>query len=265
MPRCSAIATHPTGLGSRCWGRHPLLEAAIVEVGIPRRSRRSRSRSTPTAPFGASIGTSAATCVALIGALDALTSATAEHRSTSPGRRGVSRPNNSASRAGSRTRLAAAFGGDQPDPRRSRTRDAHVEPIDVAPDGARRTRTTAGGGVPRRAAPVVGDPRHGDRRHGRPRAARADRSTRSADRRAERAVTRGRRLRGARARDDREHGGAARTPPDLVGALAERVIDVGRPARRARPQGQRRRWRRRCDHVAHRRRSRSNAGASSTR
>jgi D-glycero-alpha-D-manno-heptose-7-phosphate kinase len=61
----------PTGLESRNWGRHPLLEAAIVEVGVPEDLSIEVSIASD-APFGASIGTSAATCVALVGALDAL-------------------------------------------------------------------------------------------------------------------------------------------------------------------------------------------------
>ncbi len=48
-----------------------MLEAAIVEVGVPEDLSIEVSIASD-APFGASIGTSAATCVALVGALDAL-------------------------------------------------------------------------------------------------------------------------------------------------------------------------------------------------
>jgi len=53
-------------------GRHPLLEAAIEEVGLPDDVSVEVSVSCAV-PAGCSTGTSAATVVALIGALDALT------------------------------------------------------------------------------------------------------------------------------------------------------------------------------------------------
>jgi len=121
----------PEALDGRCWGRHPLLEAAIVEVGIPPGFAVEITIDS-AAPFGASIGTSAATCVALIGALDAL--------------RGRRRSDDDIARAawrveteqlglqsGVQDQIAAAFGGINlihvdayP--------HAHVEPVDVAPD-----------------------------------------------------------------------------------------------------------------------------------
>jgi D-glycero-alpha-D-manno-heptose-7-phosphate kinase len=53
-------------------GRHPLLEAAIVDVGVPDDlSVEIHVRSG--VPAGASMGTSASVCVALVAALDALT------------------------------------------------------------------------------------------------------------------------------------------------------------------------------------------------
>jgi D-glycero-alpha-D-manno-heptose-7-phosphate kinase len=54
------------------WGRHPLLEAAIAYVKVPRELRVEVSIHSE-APAGAGTGTSAAVTVALVGALDALT------------------------------------------------------------------------------------------------------------------------------------------------------------------------------------------------
>ena len=54
------------------WGAHPLLEAAIAFMKIPR-DLRLEVRIHSDAPPGAGTGTSAAVTVALIGALDALT------------------------------------------------------------------------------------------------------------------------------------------------------------------------------------------------
>ncbi|MEM8860468.1 MAG: GHMP kinase [Chloroflexota bacterium] len=56
----------------RCWGKHPLLEATIAEVGMPK-DTAIEVIIWSDAPYGASTGTSAAVCVALAGALDALT------------------------------------------------------------------------------------------------------------------------------------------------------------------------------------------------
>src|SRR5262245_49862138 len=63
---------NPDGIESARWGRHPLLEASIAEVGLPADTSVEVTIES-TAPQGAAIGTSAAACVALIGALDALT------------------------------------------------------------------------------------------------------------------------------------------------------------------------------------------------
>lgn len=54
------------------WVRHPLLEAAIAEIGVPERLA-IRVSIFSEMPAGASTGTSAAVTVALIGALDYLT------------------------------------------------------------------------------------------------------------------------------------------------------------------------------------------------
>lgn len=61
----------PEGIADRRWGIHPLLEATIAEVGIPD-DVAIEIVIDSAAPYGASIGTSAATCVALVAALDAL-------------------------------------------------------------------------------------------------------------------------------------------------------------------------------------------------
>jgi D-glycero-alpha-D-manno-heptose-7-phosphate kinase len=54
------------------WGRHPLLEAAIAYMRVPRDLRLEVTIHSD-APAGAGTGTSAAVTVALVGALDALT------------------------------------------------------------------------------------------------------------------------------------------------------------------------------------------------
>jgi D-glycero-alpha-D-manno-heptose-7-phosphate kinase len=54
------------------WGPHPLLEAAIASMRVPR-DRRLEVTIHSDAPAGAGTGTSAAVTVALVGALDALT------------------------------------------------------------------------------------------------------------------------------------------------------------------------------------------------
>jgi len=56
--------------GTQPWVKHPLIEAAIDAVGVPPRAKVSISIESAVPP-GASTGTSAAVCVALIGALQA--------------------------------------------------------------------------------------------------------------------------------------------------------------------------------------------------
>ena len=60
--------------GGRPWGRHPLLEAAIESVGVPAGMAVEIDVGSVIPP-GASTGTSAAVCVALVGALRALSGA----------------------------------------------------------------------------------------------------------------------------------------------------------------------------------------------
>lgn len=90
-------------------GRHPLLEAIVDEAVIPE-ERALEISIFSAAPPGSSTGTSAATAVALIGALDALT----------PGRRTAHEVAHSAHRieverlglqSGIQDQLCAAFGG----------------------------------------------------------------------------------------------------------------------------------------------------------
>ena len=76
MPRSSSrrrtTATRtPRELGAP-WGKHPLIEAAIEQIGVPD-DLSIRVHLHSAAPPGASLGTSAAVTVALLGALDCLT------------------------------------------------------------------------------------------------------------------------------------------------------------------------------------------------
>lgn len=74
------LVLHPENLGGRYevlheaapWGPHPLLEAAIAYMKVPRELRLEVTIHSE-APAGAGTGTSAAVTVALVGALDALT------------------------------------------------------------------------------------------------------------------------------------------------------------------------------------------------
>jgi D-glycero-alpha-D-manno-heptose-7-phosphate kinase len=63
--------TYARDLGTP-WQKHPLLEAAVEQVGVPE-DASIHIHLTSDAPPGASLGTSAAVLVALIGALDCLT------------------------------------------------------------------------------------------------------------------------------------------------------------------------------------------------
>jgi D-glycero-alpha-D-manno-heptose-7-phosphate kinase len=63
---------YPVAREAPPWGRHPLLEAAIASMKVPRDLRLEVTIHSE-APAGAGTGTSAAVTVALVGALDALT------------------------------------------------------------------------------------------------------------------------------------------------------------------------------------------------
>jgi D-glycero-alpha-D-manno-heptose-7-phosphate kinase len=99
----------PEGIEFGRWGLHPLLEASIAEMALPADISVEIAVES-AAPYGASIGTSAAACVALIGALDVLT----------PGRLTTAEVARAAWRvetvrlgqqSGVQDQLAAAFGG----------------------------------------------------------------------------------------------------------------------------------------------------------
>ncbi|MFT5196543.1 MAG: D-glycero-alpha-D-manno-heptose-7-phosphate kinase [Candidatus Promineifilaceae bacterium] len=99
----------PTGIAEKQWGKHPLLEATIREIGLPENVSVEIIIES-AAPHGASTGTSAAACVALVGALDALT----------PGRMSAYEVAQAAWRveteqlgqqSGIQDQIAAAFGG----------------------------------------------------------------------------------------------------------------------------------------------------------
>ena len=74
------LMLHPENFGERYevrtaappWGKHPLLEASIAYMKVPRELRLELTIHSE-APAGAGTGTSAAVTVALVGALDALT------------------------------------------------------------------------------------------------------------------------------------------------------------------------------------------------
>jgi D-glycero-alpha-D-manno-heptose-7-phosphate kinase len=99
----------PTGIDQRLWGKHPLLEAAIGETGVPD-GLAIEVTIDSDAPFGASTGTSAATCVALIGALDALTPGRSSEHDVA---RAAWRVETEVlgQQSGIQDQLAAAFGG----------------------------------------------------------------------------------------------------------------------------------------------------------
>ncbi len=91
------------------WGKHPLIEAAIEEMGVPEELSLAISLFSEM-PAGASVGSSAAITMALIGALDALT----------PGRLSAHQAAGRAQRVetvrlggqcGIQDQLAAAYGG----------------------------------------------------------------------------------------------------------------------------------------------------------
>jgi D-glycero-alpha-D-manno-heptose-7-phosphate kinase len=99
----------PDGIEVGDRGSHPLVDAAIAEMALPPDTAVEIAIES-AAPPGASIGTSAALCVALIGALDALT----------PGRLSAAEVARAAWRvetvqlaqqSGVQDQLAAAFGG----------------------------------------------------------------------------------------------------------------------------------------------------------
>jgi D-glycero-alpha-D-manno-heptose-7-phosphate kinase len=99
----------PEGIDSGRWGRHPLLEASIAEATMPTDVCIEIAIES-AAPHGASIGTSAAASVALIGALDALAG---RHRTPAELARAAWRVETVrlGQQSGVQDQLAAAFGG----------------------------------------------------------------------------------------------------------------------------------------------------------
>jgi len=120
-------AYHP---GTRPWVRHPLLEAAIDAVGVPPGAAISITVESAVPP-GASTGTSAAVCVALIGALQAAVGIAAGPEAVAAAAHAVE-TERLGRQCGVQDQLAAAYGGinfidvfDYP--------KARVHPIAVAP------------------------------------------------------------------------------------------------------------------------------------
>ena len=96
-------------IGTRPWVRHPLIEAAIESVGIPPRTS-VEVRVESTAPPGGSTGTSAAVCVALIGAFHRLLGIPASPDAVAAAAH-VIEVERLGQQSGVQDQLAAAYGG----------------------------------------------------------------------------------------------------------------------------------------------------------
>lgn len=107
--RCFGDRYAPTGIDRGEWGKHPLLEAAIAEVGIPD-GLAIEVIIDSDAPYGASMGTSAATCVALVGALVQLSGRKPEPAAVARAAWRVE-TERLGQQCGIQDQLAAAFGG----------------------------------------------------------------------------------------------------------------------------------------------------------
>ncbi|MCX6546065.1 MAG: GHMP kinase [Acidobacteria bacterium] len=95
--------------GSRPWGRHPLIEAAIESIGVPEGMRldvRVRSGMPP----GAAVGTSASVCVALVGALMRLAGDAVDRLAVATAAQQVE-TERLGQQSGIQDQLAAAYGG----------------------------------------------------------------------------------------------------------------------------------------------------------
>ena len=117
--------------GTRPWVKHPLLEAAIESVGVPPHTAVSITIESAVPP-GASTGTSAAVCVALIGALQAASGIEATLGQIAAAAHAVE-TERLGQQSGVQDQLAAAYGGinfievfDYP--------RARVHPLDVPPE-----------------------------------------------------------------------------------------------------------------------------------
>ncbi len=95
--------------GTRPWGRHPLLEAAIEAAGVPP-GMAVEIRLRSAVPPGASTGTSAAVCVALVGALRALRGQTLDPGTVASAAHAVE-VERLGQQSGVQDQLAAAYGG----------------------------------------------------------------------------------------------------------------------------------------------------------
>ena len=95
--------------GTRPWGRHPLLEAAVEAAGVPP-GMTVEIRLRSAMPPGASTGTSAAVCVALVGALRALDGQSLEPGAVASDAHAVE-VERLGQQSGLQDQLAAAYGG----------------------------------------------------------------------------------------------------------------------------------------------------------
>ena len=95
--------------GTRPWVKHPLLEAAIESVGVPPHVAVSITIESAVPP-GASTGTSAAVCVALIGALQAARGIHADPGAIAAAAHAVE-TQRLGQQSGVQDQLAAAYGG----------------------------------------------------------------------------------------------------------------------------------------------------------
>jgi D-glycero-alpha-D-manno-heptose-7-phosphate kinase len=95
--------------GTRPWVKHPLLEAAIESVGVPPRAAVSITIDSAVPP-GASTGTSAAVCVALIGALQAAGGLHADPAAIAAAAHAIE-TERLGQQSGVQDQLAAAYGG----------------------------------------------------------------------------------------------------------------------------------------------------------
>ena len=95
--------------GTRPWVRHPLIEAAIDSVGVPPHVAVSITIESAVPP-GASTGTSAAVCVALIGALQAARGIHADPGAIAAAAHAVE-TQRLGQQSGVQDQLAAAYGG----------------------------------------------------------------------------------------------------------------------------------------------------------
>lgn len=135
--RGARLLIHPENFGDAYevktlgapWGPHPLLEAAIAYMKIPR-DLRLRVTIHSDAPAGAGTGTSAAVAVALVGALDALTPERLSPRDIAASAQRVE-TEMLGRQCGIQDQIASAYGGINYIEMKAYP-DAVVTPIDVA-------------------------------------------------------------------------------------------------------------------------------------